>query len=618
MSQAPFRSAGTGPRLAGEPRPAQGISGIPPTPAAGGRGVSLRGGTGVAGSTSGVRSGGGPRSGAAATISTRRMATPVEPSEARQRGGRGTTYVARGASPASHGTPTARAATPTAREASPAGRATTTTNRGATPTNRGAARTSISAGPETRTEPGANDRPRARRSSGRTTGRYRDLRRVSAAALSSVVPGLGQLLNGRLRLAAWLIVPTLITAAIIGLVLVNSQPVRLAATVIQPQILDALLTVSLVLLVARLVVVGHAFFDGRYQRLPGRGGAIGLALVVAFVAAPHAAVAYYGGAARDAFGRFFEAPAGEAGGAGTFAAAPLAPTDDERLNVLLIGIDKVKGRAATLTDTMMVASLDRTLGSLSLVSVPRDLVDVPLGNGDVYGPKLNSLLGYAERHADEFPEGPIRTLESAIGTLLGIRIHYYATLDFNGFADLVDAVGGVVVDVKKGFEDPTYDGYGLDGRGWSIEPGRHLLDGPDALAYARSRKALGESDFTRQDRQQQIVVALRNRILNGGSVFFQLPRLLDTMGGMVRTDLPPERLPELAALADTAERDEIVRVVIQRPLIRPASSKYGSVQEPDLAAIQEMAALVLPPPGTPPSPWPPDEGSTAAEPSPAP
>lgn len=404
--------------------------------------------------------------------------------------------------------------------------------------------------------------------------------------------------------------------AIVGLVLVNSQPVRLAAAVIQPQVLDALLTLSLIVLVARLVVVGHAFFDGRYPRLPGRGGVIGLAIIIAVVAAPHAAVAYYGGAARDAFGRFFEASA--VGDGGEVAAAPLVPADDERLNVLLIGIDKVKGRSATLTDTMMVASLDRKLGSLSLVSVPRDLVDVPLGNGDTYGPKLNSLYGYAERNPDELPDGPVRTLENAIGALLGIRIHYYATLDFNGFADLVDAVGGVVVNVKKGFEDPTYDGYGLEGRGWSIEPGRQLLDGPNALAYARSRKALGESDFTRQDRQQQILVALRSRILGGGSVFFQLPELLDTLGGMVRTDLPPDRLPELAALADTAENDEIVRVVIQRPLIKPTRNQYGSAQEPNLAAILEMAALVLPPPGTPASPWPPDESSTAAGPSPAP
>jgi len=445
-----------------------------------------------------------------------------------------------------------------------------------------------------------------------TPRRFRDARRITAAGLSAVIPGLGQLANGRRRLATWLAVPALAVFGVAALVVANTPPVRLAATVIQPQILDALLLLSLVLLAVRLFAVGHAFFDRRFERMPGRAGVIGLVIAVTFVALPHAAVAYYGGAARDAFGRFFETDGATSDGGQTLA-APLVPADDERLNVLLLGIDRVEGREATLTDTMMVASLDRKLGTVSLVSVPRDLVNVPLANGDIYAPKLNSLYGYAARHADELPDGPVRTLADAIGGLLGIRIHYHATLDFNGFADMIDAVGGVAVNVKKGFEDPTYDGYGLDGRGWSIEPGRQLLDGPNALAYARSRKALGESDFTRQERQQQILVALRDRVLSGGSLFFQLPRLLDTLGSMVRTDLPADRLPELAALADTARSREIVRVVIQRPLIKPAKSRYGSVQIPDLEAIDAMAAVVLPPPGTPAEAWPPTtRGSTAA------
>ena len=70
----------------------------------------------------------------------------------------------------------------------------------------------------------------------------------------------------------------------------------------------------------------------------------------------------------------------------------------------------------------------------------------------------------------------------------------------------------------------------------------------DALAYARSRKALGESDFTRQARQQQILVALRDEATQGGSLLFQLPDLLDAVGQTIRTDLPADRLPELAAI----------------------------------------------------------------------
>ncbi len=443
-----------------------------------------------------------------------------------------------------------------------------------------------------------------------------DVRRLAAAGLSAIAPGFGQLLNGRPKPGAVLLVPTLLVAAVAGLVVATSSPLRLAAMFVAPRMIDALLALSAALLAWRLVAVGHAFFDRRYARMPGRFGIVGLAIVVALVVLPHAAAAYYGGLARDAFGRFFGQSTGTGAVAGAVAgsgapgdgraivAAPLEPRDDERLNVLLVGVDTAKGRSATLTDTMMVASLDRRLGSLSLVSIPRDLVNVPLGDGRTFEPKLNSLYSYASRHRAEFATGPMRTLEDAVGELLGVRVHYYATLDFTGFADMIDAVGGVEVTVKKGFEDPGYDGIGLDGRGWSITAGRHLLDGANALAYARSRKALGESDFTRQERQQQILVAFRDRLLSGGSLFFGLPKLLDTFGGMVRTDLPPDRLPELAALADTTGRADIVRVVIQRPLIKPAMTRYGSVQVPVLAAIRDVAARALPAPGTPAETWP--------------
>jgi LCP family protein required for cell wall assembly len=442
-----------------------------------------------------------------------------------------------------------------------------------------------------------------------------DIRRLAATGLSAVVPGLGQALNGRRRPALVLLIPTLVLAAVAVLIFATSTPIRLAATFVAPQMLDLLLTLSLVVLAWRLVAIGHAFFDRRYARMPGRAGIVGLAVILALVVLPHVAAAYYGGLARDAFGRFFvsASAADEPGDAGSVAAtAALAPTDDERLNLLIVGIDKAKGRAATLTDAMMVASLDRTLGSVSLVSIPRDLVNVPLGDGRTFGPKLNSLFGYASRHRDQFPQGGMRALQDGVGALLGIRVHYYATLDFDGFADLIDAVGGVEVAVKKGFEDPAYDGIGLEGRGWSITAGRHLLDGPNALAYARSRKALGESDFTRQERQQQILVAFRNRIMSGGSLFFKLPALLDTFGSMVKTDLPPDRLPELAALADASGATDIVRVVVQRPLIKPATGRYGSVQIPDLAAIRAMTSIVLPPPGTPAERWSPKKASASS------
>ncbi len=154
---------------------------------------------------------------------------------------------------------------------------------------------------------------------------------------------------------------------------------------------------------------------------------------------------------------------------------------------------------------------------------------------------------------------------------------------------MVDAVGGVDVDVVQGFTDPTYDGYGLEGRGWSITAGPHHLDGRNALAFSRSRKAPGESDFTRALRQQQVIVALRDAVTKDGSLLWELPGLLDAVGDAVRTDLPPSRLPQLAAILDEIDDDSIARSVIGIPLVRPITRGTGR-RRPDLVAIREVAA----------------------------
>jgi LCP family protein required for cell wall assembly len=198
----------------------------------------------------------------------------------------------------------------------------------------------------------------------------------------------------------------------------------------------------------------------------------------------------------------------------------------------------------------------------------------------------------------------MRALEDAIGALLEIPIHYYASLDFGGFINMVDAVGGVDVTVKNGFEDPTYDGYGFEERGYSITAGRHHLDGANALAFARSRKALGESDFTRQARQQQILIALRDQATRGGSLLFELPDLLDAVGETIRSDVPVDRLPALAAIMEEVGRDNVTNVVIRSPLVHPKKTRFGDSQAPDLVRIRAMAAALFSGPGTPPKPWP--------------
>jgi polyisoprenyl-teichoic acid--peptidoglycan teichoic acid transferase len=435
-----------------------------------------------------------------------------------------------------------------------------------------------------------------------------DLRRLTAAGLSALIPGLGQLFNGRRRLAALFLVPSLVLLTVAVVIVRTESPARLAAWVVSPQVMGLLLALNVVVLVWRLVAVGQAFLDTRRTGPTGWLGVAGIAVIGIVVIVPHAAVYRYGTALEDTFDRIFS---GAVLGASDEAGSKPGPVpgDGERVNVLLIGIDKRPPFTENLTDTMMVASLDPVGRTVSIVSLPRDLIGTPLGNGDVFGPKLNSLMSYADRHPDAFPQGGIRALEDATGALLGIPIHYYAKLDFVGFIKIVDAVGGVDITVDKGFDDPTYDGYQVGGyrnavRGFSITAGRHHLDGVTALAYARSRKANGESDFTRQARQQQILVALRDQVARGGSLLFQLPDLLEAVGQTIRTDVPVERLPALAAILEEVGKDDVIKVVIRAPLIKPKNTRYGSSQAADLTRIRAMAAALFPAPGADPAPWP--------------
>ena len=432
-----------------------------------------------------------------------------------------------------------------------------------------------------------------------------DRRRLAAAGLSAVLPGLGQLLNRRTRLALLFLIPSLVLLAVVGLTLATQSPARLTAWAVAPSVLGTLLTLNLLLLAWRLVAVGQAFLDTRLAGPTSRLGIIGIAVLVVLVVVPHLLVNWYGTALGSTFARVFDQRPED---------PVVVPALDERINVLLLGTDKTRLRTTTLTDTMMVASLDPVGKTVTLLSIPRDLIGVPLGSGDTFGPKLNSLMSYADTHPDEFPDGGIPTLQRAIGALLDIDLDYYAEIRFGGFIRMIDAVGGIDITVEDGFDDPTYDGYGFEERGFAIDEGRHHLDGASALAYARARKADGESDFTRAGRQQQILVALRDTVTRDGSLLWELPDLLDAVGDSVRTDVPVTLLPQLAAIVDEVEDEDVIKAVIRHPLVRSKSTEYGSSLVPRLDDIREVAATLFPKPGIRPIPWPTPEPTATPEP----
>ena len=434
-----------------------------------------------------------------------------------------------------------------------------------------------------------------------------DRRRLAAAGLSAFLPGLGQAFNRRARLSLLFLLPSLALVAIVGAVWATQTPTRIAAWAVAPAVLGALLALNVVVLAWRLVATGQAFLDTRRHGPTGRLGVIGMVLVLFVVVVPHLLVYQYGTAFGAAFARIFSGTELASAGGPT----EPAPGPNDRVNVLVIGVDSVPGRTATLTDTMMVLSFDPVGKTASVVSLPRDLINVPLGDGNEFGPKLNSLMSYADRHPKLFPKGGLRTLQDAIGALFGIQIQYYARMKFSGFISMVDAVGGVDVKVAKAIDDPGYDGFGEGRRGWSITAGKHHLDGANALAYARSRKSAGESDFTRAGRQQQILIGLKDAATKDGSLFWELPALLAAVGDTVRTDVPVERLPELAVAIDEMGSGGITRAVIRHPLVRSVDTRYGSSLQPDLVAIRDVAARLVPAPGGVPVPWPTPKPSPA-------
>jgi LCP family protein required for cell wall assembly len=437
------------------------------------------------------------------------------------------------------------------------------------------------------------------------------VRRIVASLLSALVPGFGQALNGRRRLAAGFLLPVIALAVVAGLVLLSTPPATVLARVVTPEALGLLAVGNLIVLAWRLAAIGQAFADPRSGPRVTTPAIVGLIAIVLFTIAPHVVAKSWIDAAQTSFARIFQGP--------TRTDAAQAAALTSRVNVLIIGIDKTQFRTETLTDSMMVASLDPVGHTVSLVSLPRDLVNVPLGNGSNFGPKLNSLMSYAERNKDQFPAGGIKALESAVGALLGIRIDYYARMDFTGFMKMVDAVGGVDIVVAHGFSDELYDGYGLGPRGFTVTAGPHHFDGPHALAYARSRQAIGESDFKRAARQQEVLLALRDKVLDGGALFWRVPQLLSAFGDFVTTDLPIDMLPSLAAVVDAMGTSGVTRTVISSPLVHSGRNQYGSVQIPDVRRIHAVAKGLFTTPGVPPTPWPtpkPSAGSRSASPRP--
>jgi LCP family protein required for cell wall assembly len=182
--------------------------------------------------------------------------------------------------------------------------------------------------------------------------------------------------------------------------------------------------------------------------------------------------------------------------------------DDDRINILLLGMGGEGHEGPLLTDTIMVASVKPSENRVALLSIPRDLI-VPLQG--IGWRKVNSANAFGEL---KNPGRGGDFTRVALEGLLGIDIPYYVRIDFNGFREIIDAVGGIDVHVDRAFTDRTYPTDDYRTQVVSFDQGWQHLSGEEALRFARSRHGTnGEgSDFARAKRQQKVLAALRDKL----------------------------------------------------------------------------------------------------------
>ena len=183
-------------------------------------------------------------------------------------------------------------------------------------------------------------------------------------------------------------------------------------------------------------------------------------------------------------------------------------------NILIVGIDTRTKLKTLNTDVIIVASYNHKTKDVVMISIPRDFCTKVNPSKTSYG-KINSA--YSIYEAKE-KGGGLEGLKGVVEEITGMEIQYYAMINFNGFVELVDAVGGLYINVENSFTDykyPAEQGYGT--QTISFKAGPQLMDGDTALKYARSRQSQqnGEgSDYARAKRQHKVIDAFIKKILS--------------------------------------------------------------------------------------------------------
>lgn len=242
---------------------------------------------------------------------------------------------------------------------------------------------------------------------------------------------------------------------------------------------------------------------------------------------------------------------------------------DGRINILLLGMGGANHPGGQLTDTIEVASIDPVNKKIALLSIPRDLyIKIP---GSGYN-KINYTYYYGEQNTKTTGGGPT-LVKKTISEILDLPIHYYVKLDFTGLVKLVDALGGLDINVDKALSDPFYPAENMiDYDPFYVKVGQQHFDGKTALKYARSRET--SSDFDRSRRQQQIMTAVKEKALSSGVLTNpkKLTEIIKILGDHVRTDLKVNEMERVFSIVKNINDTDIISKVIDNSTDGPLVS----------------------------------------------
>ncbi|HEU4947264.1 MAG TPA: LCP family protein [Kribbella sp.] len=429
--------------------------------------------------------------------------------------------------------------------------------------------------------------------------------------MSALVPGSGLAMGGRVRLGAFVMTVTAALVAAGVLIGVTRRGDVLAAAVSPDRLLTAAVALAVLALCWIVVIVwSHRLLRPATTRRTGR--ALGSALVglLCFAIAAPAAVGVQNILAqRDLVQNVFASQSDSRSATRPSVNVKDPWADKPRLNLLLLGGDDGKGRVGTRTDTVIVASIDTRTGDTALISMPRQLTFMPFPadsplhkvypNG--FGREGLSLEGRLEwmltAMYQNVPEqhpgilGPsdnegADVLKQSVGAATGLHIDYYLQVNLQGFDEVVDALGGITVNVNERVAIGGVSSLKIPPKQW-IEPGpdQHL-DGYHALWFVRGR--YGADDDQRQIRQRCAIRAIVDAA-NPGTLVTKYQTIARAGRHLLRTDIPQELLPELVQLGLRVKAGKVSNVPLDVEKLR---LKY---LHPDYAGLRRTVAEALDP-----------------------